>query len=88
MKSVFRNSFLLLFSTLVIYGCDSGSEPKSKTPDTKKIASKNPSIQQLKLPPGESLNRTTKGFRNTTITMNTDPKSSSSSRRMGFCNTF
>ncbi len=72
MKSLLRNSFLLLFSTLVIYGCDSGSEPKSKTPDTKKIDSKNPSIQQSKLPPGESLNRTTKGFRNTKITMNTD----------------
>jgi hypothetical protein len=72
MKSVLRNSFLLLFSTLVIYGCDSGSEPKSKIPDTKKITSKNPPIQQSKLPPGESLNRTTKGFRNTKITMNTD----------------
>lgn len=72
MKPVLRNSFLLLFSTLILYGCDSGSKTKSNIPDTKKIVSKNPSIQQSKLPPGESLNRTTKGFRNTKITMNTN----------------
>ncbi len=72
MKSVLRNSFLLFFLTIIIYGCDSGSKQEPKIPVTKKPVSKSPPIHKSKLPPGESLNRTTKGFRNTKITLNTD----------------
>lgn len=64
--------FIEFFLSVFIYGCDPGSKPEPKIPVTKKTVSKGSSIQQSKRPPGESLNRTTKGFRNTKITMNTD----------------
>lgn len=72
MKVILRNSILLLFLTIVTYGCDTGPKPVSKIPVAKKPESKTPPIHKSELPPGESLNRTTEGFRNTTITMGTD----------------
>ena len=77
MKSILRNSITVLLLALVTYGCDTGSNSGSKKPvvkkaDSKTLKSKKSTTQQSKLPPGESLNRTTKGFRDTKITMDTD----------------
>lgn len=63
--------------TIFNYGCDSGSKPASKVPIAKKPITTQPvakatSISKLRFPAGESPNRITKDFRNTTITMETD----------------
>ncbi len=71
MKSILRNFITLLLLTLVTYGCDTGSKSVSKVAVAKNSDSKTPAIQQSKLPPGESFNRMTEGFRETKITMDT-----------------
>lgn len=73
MNRLQKNTLLIALVTAMSFGCDTRSNPATKAPTVNKPEAKNPVIpQKTVLPPGESGNSTTKKFRNSTISMDTD----------------
>ena len=73
MNTLSRKSITLVFLSVVTYGCDTDKKTAT-TPVINNPGSTNPTIPKPTPPPGESGNRITQGFRNSTVNMDTDLK--------------
>ena len=72
MKTVQRKFFSIVLLAVITAGCDTGPNPVTKIPVANKPDPKSPANPKPSLPPGESGNRTTNDFRNSSIKMDTD----------------